>query len=54
MLRPYTSKSTFAHRSIELKLYEGENAVLALTSVPFQIALPDIYDKVEFESEESK
>jgi Uma2 family endonuclease len=35
-----------------LSEYEGENAVLALTSLPFQIALPDIYDKVEFEFEE--
>ncbi len=30
--------------------YDGESAVLALTSVQFQISLPDIYDKVEFES----
>ena len=35
-----------------LSEYEGENAVLALTSLSFQIALPDIYDKVKFESEE--
>jgi Uma2 family endonuclease len=35
-----------------LSEYEGENAVLTLTSLPFQIALPDIYDKVEFESQE--
>lgn len=37
-----------------LSEYEGENAILTLTSLSFQIALPDIYDKVEFESEESK
>lgn len=37
-----------------LSEYEGENSLLALTSVSFQIALPDIYDKVEFESKESK
>ncbi len=30
--------------------YDGENAVLALTSVQFQISLQDIYDKVNFES----
>ncbi|MBW4576756.1 MAG: Uma2 family endonuclease [Aphanothece sp. CMT-3BRIN-NPC111] len=31
--------------------YESENAVLDMTSVPFQISLLDLYDKVEFESE---
>jgi Uma2 family endonuclease len=35
-----------------LSEYEGENAVLALTSLPFEIALRDIYDKVEFDTEE--
>ncbi len=30
--------------------YDGENTVLALTSVQFQISLQDIYDKVQFES----
>ncbi|HAX77774.1 MAG TPA: hypothetical protein DCY88_18530 [Cyanobacteria bacterium UBA11372] len=34
-----------------LSEYEGENAILTLTSVPFQIALFGIYDKVEFEPE---
>lgn len=29
--------------------YDGEAATLALTSVPFEIVLADIYDKVEFE-----
>ncbi|KYC42877.1 hypothetical protein WA1_12210 [Scytonema hofmannii PCC 7110] len=28
--------------------YEGENAILNLTSIPFQISLIDLYDKVEF------
>ncbi|GAB1543151.1 Uma2 family endonuclease [Scytonema sp. NUACC21] len=31
--------------------YEGDNAVLSLTSVPFQISLLDLYNKVEFASE---
>lgn len=37
-----------------LSEYEGENAVLALTSISFQISLIDIYDKVEFESDVSE
>lgn len=35
-----------------LSEYDGENALLALSSVPFQVSLGDIYDRVEFESEE--
>jgi Uma2 family endonuclease len=34
-----------------LSEYDEENALLALTSVQFQISLLDIYDKVDFESE---
>ncbi|MCA1994755.1 MAG: Uma2 family endonuclease [Coleofasciculus sp. S288] len=34
--------------------YEGEDALLALTSIPFQVSLLDLYDKVEFESEPSE
>lgn len=34
--------------------YEGENALLALTSISFQVSLLDLYDKVEFESEPSE
>ena len=29
--------------------YDGENAILALTTIQFQISLSDIYDKVEFD-----
>lgn len=32
--------------------YDGENAILALTAIQFQISLLDIYDKVEFYLEE--
>lgn len=32
--------------------YDGENAILALTTIQFQISLSDIYDKVEFDLEE--
>lgn len=35
-----------------LSEYDQENAILALTSVQFQISLLDIYDKVVFESED--
>ena len=35
-----------------LSEYDEENALLALTSVQFQISLLDIYDKVDFESED--
>lgn len=31
--------------------YDRENAILALTTIQFQISLSDIYDKVEFELE---
>ncbi len=31
--------------------YDGEAAVLSLTSVPFQIPLTDIYQEIEFETE---
>lgn len=31
--------------------YDGEAAVLSLTSVQFQISLPDIYQEIEFETE---
>lgn len=31
--------------------YDGEAATLALTFVPFEIVLADVYDKVEFEAE---
>lgn len=31
---------------------EGENATLSLTSLPFEIALANIYNKVDFEAEE--
>lgn len=37
-----------------LSEYEGENAELSLTSVAFQISLLDLYDKVEFESEQTE
>ena len=35
-----------------LSEYDEENAVLALTCIQFQISLLDIYDKVDFESED--
>lgn len=31
--------------------YDGEEAILSLNSVPFEISLADLYDKVEFEAE---
>lgn len=34
--------------------YDGEAAVLSLTSVQFQISLPDIYEDIEFEIEEEE
>ena len=34
--------------------YDGEAAVLSLTSVQFQILLPDIYEDIEFEIEEEE
>jgi Uma2 family endonuclease len=34
--------------------YDGEAAVLSLTSVQFQISLPDIYEDIEFEMEEEE
>jgi len=34
--------------------YNSENAMLKLTSVPFEIPLIELYDKVDFESEASK
>ncbi len=36
-----------------LSEYEGENAVLALTSISFHVSLLDIYDKVELDSNSS-
>ncbi|MEH2072628.1 MAG: Uma2 family endonuclease [Nostoc sp.] len=32
--------------------YEGENSILALSSIQFEISLLDIYDKVDFEVKE--
>ena len=34
--------------------YDGADSVLALASMPFQIALADLYDKVDFSSEEPR
>lgn len=31
--------------------YDGEEAILLLNSVPFEISLADLYDKVDFEAE---
>ena len=38
----------------ELCEYDEEDEALALTSVPFQISLPDLYNKVKFEEVESE
>ncbi|NEQ25960.1 MAG: Uma2 family endonuclease, partial [Microcoleus sp. SIO2G3] len=34
--------------------YDGDDAILTLASVPFQISLIDLYDKVDFSSEEPR
>jgi Uma2 family endonuclease len=35
-----------------LSEYEGEETTFSLMSIPFEITLADIYDKVDFKAEE--
>ena len=46
--------SKTAKKRWSLREYDEEDEAIILTSIPFQISLPDVYNKVKFEAQDSE